>query len=152
MRALSLFVLASYAAGWAGLLAAGSWGGWLDALVKPPWMPDDRALGMTFSILFALMGMAAWLVWVEAGPHGARGAHALFGVQLGLNAVWMPVFFGLQAPLWSLAVVAALLVAAIATLVAFARISPFAAAVWTPVVAWVGFATVLNFRVWQLNP
>ncbi|MCB9565095.1 MAG: tryptophan-rich sensory protein, partial [Kofleriaceae bacterium] len=71
--------------------------------------------------------------------------------QLALNAAWTPVFFGLEATGAALAVIAALLVAIVATIAVFARQRRAAAALLVPYLAWVGFATALNGAIWYLN-
>jgi translocator protein len=124
---------------------------WYVALEKPSWNPPAWLFGPVWTTLYVMMAVAAWSVWRERGWRGARGALALFGVQLGLNSLWSVLFFGLRAP--GLALVEILLMwgAILATLVAFWRVRPLAGALLVPYLAWVSFAAVLNAVLWRLN-
>ena len=97
------------------------------------------------------MGVAAWLVWRRRGFGGAAGALALFGVQLVLNAAWSWLFFGLRNPGAAFVEILLLWLAILATIAAFGRHHRLAAMLLFPYLAWVSFAAVLNFRIWQLN-
>jgi tryptophan-rich sensory protein len=119
-------------------------------LDKPPWSPPTWLFGPVWTLLYALIGTAAWLVERRGGP-GTGSALALWGVQLGLNAAWTPIFFGLRAPGPALVVIAVMWVAIAATTVVFFRRRPAAGALLVPYLAWVTFATALNFEIWRLN-
>jgi benzodiazapine receptor len=124
--------------------------GYYAELSKPDWAPPDWLFGPVWTALYVLIGLAAWLVWRTVGLH--RWAHGLWLVQLVLNAAWTPLFFGLQEPVVALVGIAALWLAIVATIVAFWRIRPLAGAILLPYLAWVSFATALNFEIWRLNP
>lgn len=126
-------------------------GPWYAALNKPPLNPPNWIFGPVWTLLYISMAVAAWLVWRQAGWSGARAALLLFGVQLLLNAAWSALFFGLQQPLWALVDIAALAVAIAATIAAFGRIKKSAAWLLAPYLAWVGFASYLNWMIWRLN-
>jgi tryptophan-rich sensory protein len=102
-------------------------------------------------VLYTMIAVSGWLVWRRAGWSGARPALTVYAVQLVLNALWTPLFFG--AGLFGLAFAEILLLAAaiVATIVLFARHSRAAAALLVPYLAWVGFAAALNFAIWTLN-
>ena len=102
-----------------------------------------------WTILYALMGVAAYLVW-QKGPRGKR-ALKLYWAQLVVNAVWTPLFFGLHNPLLGLIDIVLLLALIIGTILAFARVRHSAALLLVPYLAWVSFASVLNFSIWWLN-
>jgi translocator protein len=125
-------------------------GEWYAQLHKPSWTPPDWLFGPVWSALYLMMGVAAWLVW-RRGGHAARGALALFLVQLALNAAWTPAFFGLRNPGLGLIVILALWIAIAAAINAFWRQHRAAAALLVPYWAWVTYATALNFAVWRLN-
>jgi tryptophan-rich sensory protein len=97
------------------------------------------------------MGIAAWLVWRRPQRPARRAALVLFGVQLALNGIWTPVFFGLRSIQGALFVIAALWVAILLTLIAFAKESRTASGLLVPYLAWVSFALTLNFYLWRLN-
>src|SRR6188472_221502 len=65
-------------------------------LRKPPWAPPGWVFGPVWTVLYALMGVAAWLVARNGSL--ARTPLMLWSAQLALNATWTPVFFGLRAP------------------------------------------------------
>lgn len=119
-------------------------------LVRPSWAPPGWLFGPVWLVLYTMMGVAGWLVWRHR-PGPDRAALIWFAVQLAINAAWTPVFFGLHAIGGGLAVIVALDLAILATIVAFGRISRPAAWLLVPYAAWVGFATALNASLWQLN-
>ena len=126
--------------------------GWFDALAKPAAMPPGWAFGAAWSLLYVLIGIAVAMVWA-APPSRARSTGlALFAAQLLLNFSWSPLFFGLHQIVPALATLVAILALAIATTAAFARVRPAAAWLMAPYLAWLCFATFLNFEIWRLNP
>ncbi len=105
-----------------------------------------------WTTLYILMALAAWRVWRSpAADDKRRRALMLYGVQLALNLAWSLIFFGLRRPDLAVIEIAVLLAAIVATTAAFARIDRPAAWMMAPYVAWVSFASVLNFAVWRLN-
>lgn len=147
--ALAVFLVLSFGAG-----AAGSFfqpGEWYAALRKPALTPPGWVFGVVWPALYALMGVAAWLVWRKGGVGGNRLALGLFAGQLALNAAWTCIFFGLHRPGWALADLAAMWALILATLIAFWARTPAAGALLVPYLAWVSFAAYLNFAFWRLN-
>jgi tryptophan-rich sensory protein len=126
-------------------------GSWYDTVDKPPFNPPGWVFGPVWTTLYALIGVAAWLVWRENDHPGRRPALVAFGVQLALNALWTPIFFGAERPGWALIEIAAMLVAAVVTLVLFHRVRPTAAWLFAPYVGWITFATVLTASICVLN-
>jgi tryptophan-rich sensory protein len=128
-----------------GAATASSVGDWYDGLAKAPWNPPSWLFGPAWTVLYVLMAVAAWLVAREGvDEHAVRVALVLYGVQLALNLAWSLVFFGLRRPGFALVVIVALLVAIAATAVAFHAVSPAAAWLLAPYLAWVAFAATLN--------
>lgn len=126
---------------------------WYAGLAKPAWTPPSWVFGPVWVTLYVVMGVAAFVVWRRGlGAPGVRLALALFVAQLVLNAAWSGLFFGLRSPLAGLVDIVALALLIVATTVAFARVAPLAAWLLAPYLAWVGFATALNFAIWRLNP
>jgi tryptophan-rich sensory protein len=121
-------------------------------LVRPEWAPPSDVFGPVWTILYALMGIAAWLVWRVGGFRAARTALTLFLVQLVVNALWSWLFFGWHLGGAAFADIVLLWVLVIATLVAFWRVRPLAGVLLIPYLLWVSFASALNYSVWQLNP
>ena len=103
-----------------------------------------------WTVLYALIGIAAWLVDRRGGPDRVP-ALRLWAVQLVLNAAWTPIFFGLRARGAALVEIMALWLAVVATSVAFFARSNAAGALMIPYQAWVSFATALTWEVWRRN-
>lgn len=125
--------------------------GWYDSLRRPGWAPPNAVFGPVWTLLYIMMGSALWLVWKSKGWSGAPLAISLFAVQLTLNVVWSPIFFGLHRPGWALIDLAALWVALSATILTFWPIHRPAALLLTPYLLWCTFAAALNFAFWRLN-
>jgi translocator protein len=125
--------------------------GWYTELAKPPWNPPSWVFGPAWTFLYALMAIAAWRVWLLGGWTRRKVALGLFVAQWALNALWTPLFFGLQKPGWALVEILVLLLAIFATTRAFWRVDRTACLLLLPYAAWVAFATALNFAIWQLN-
>lgn len=121
-------------------------------LVRPEWAPPPSIFGPVWTVLYILMGIAAWLVWRVGGFRAAQFALTLFLVQLALNALWTWLFFGFHLGALAFAEILLLWVLIVATLIAFWRIRPLAGALLVPYLLWVSFASALNYSVWQLNP
>jgi translocator protein len=121
-------------------------------LVQPDWAPPASLFGPVWTVLYVLMGIAAWLVWRVGGFAATRSALALFLVQLLFNALWSWLFFAWHRGALAFAGILLLWALIAATLVSFWRIRPLAGALLLPYLLWVGFAAALNFALWQLNP
>jgi translocator protein len=126
-------------------------GDWYAHLAKPAFNPPAWVFAPVWSLLYLLMGIAAWLVWQRRGLAGAVPALGLFLVQLGFNAAWSWLFFGLHQVGWALADLLALWLAVGATLLAFWAHRPLAGLLLIPYLLWVSFAAVLNVQLWRLN-
>lgn len=111
-----------------------------------------EAFGPVWTILYVLMGLAAWLVWREGGFRAAKPALTLFLVQLALNALWTWIFFAWQRGGLAFAEILLLWALIVATLISFWRIRPLAGALLVPYLLWVTFAAALTWSVWRLNP
>lgn len=121
-------------------------------LVRPDWAPPPSIFGPVWTVLYALMGIAAWLVWRVGGFRAARSALTLFLVQLAFNALWSWLFFAWQRGALAFADILLLWALIVATLIAFWRIRALAGALLVPYLLWVSFAAALNYSVWRLNP
>ncbi len=149
--ALGLFYLACFlAAGLGSLFTMVSLGSWYTALVKPSWNPPSWVFGPVWTVLYAMMAVAGWLVWRKGGP-ASWLALRWFAVQLVLNVGWSAVFFGLQMPGLAFVEIVILWVAIAATLKTFWQASRPAGILLVPYLLWVIFAAVLNFAIWRLN-
>jgi tryptophan-rich sensory protein len=126
---------------------------WYASLAKPQLSPPNWVFGPVWTTLFALMGVALWLVWIDrsAAPKARRRAVAIFFVQLALNALWSMIFFGFRSPGGATVEIILLWLAILATMVTLAKISKPAAWLLVPYILWVSFAVYLNFSIWMLN-
>jgi len=121
-------------------------------LIQPGWAPPSSVFGPVWTILYALMGIAAWWVWRSDGLRATRAALSLFLLQLAVNALWTWLFFAWSQGALAFANIVLLWLLVVATMVSFWRIRPLAGALLIPYLLWVSFAAALNFSVWQLNP
>ncbi|GIV57543.1 MAG: sensory protein TspO [Rhodothermaceae bacterium] len=147
---LVLWILLSFAAGWVGSQFTPA--DWYASLAKPRWNPPGYVFGPVWSVLYLLMGIAAWLVWKQEGFEGARVALGLFLVQLVLNGLWSYLFFGQHRIDLAFVEIVGLWLAILATTIAFWRVRPLAGMLLIPYLAWVAFAGALNLQLWRLNP
>ncbi len=143
---------ASFATGAIGALASARAAAFYGALSQPAWAPPGWLFGPVWTLLFILMGLAAWLVWREHGFGGAKVALGLFCLQLLANALWSWVFFAWQLGALAVAEIAVLWLLIAATAAAFWRLNRLAALLLLPYLAWVSFAAALTFSLWRLNP
>ena len=127
-------------------------GNWYANLNKPPFNPPDWIFGPVWTTLYIMMGISAFLVWRKGlDDKIVRIALGCFIVQLFLNAIWTPLFFGLHSPLLGLIDIVLLVNAVIVTIFTFSKISRPASLLLIPYLAWVSFATILNASLYLLN-
>lgn len=118
---------------------------WYNTLNKPFFNPPSWVFGPAWTILYILMAVSAYLVWKK------KGSLKLFWIQLALNLAWSPAFFGAHNILLSLFIIVPMWIFILKTIKAFAKIDKMASYLLYPYLAWVSFATLLNFSVWILN-
>ncbi len=152
----------------AGIIGSGfttpSIAGWYAGIVKPALNPPAWVFGPVWTTLFALMGIAAFLVWKKGldrkdvhpvryskQSNGVKIALGIFLGQLVLNTLWSIIFFGLHSPGGALIEIVFLWLAILATIIAFYKISKPAAWLLVPYILWVSFAMYLNYSIWVLN-
>lgn len=146
------WIAITFAAAALGAWASTSAASFYACLVLPSWAPPARVFGPVWTLLYAMMATAAWLVWRERGWRGAWPALSLYLLQLAINALWSWLFFGWKLGALAFIDILVLLVLVCATIFAFARIHRGAAVMLLPYLAWISFAAALNFSVWQANP
>lgn len=125
---------------------------WYIYLHKPSFNPPNWLFGPVWTALYIAIGIAAALVWQrrQQAAHFTTACR-IYVLQLVLNFSWSIVFFGMHQIGAALAVIMALLVCIIINIVAFGKISKAAAWLLVPYLAWVSFATLLNFSIYVLN-
>jgi tryptophan-rich sensory protein len=124
---------------------------WYASLAKPSFNPPSWIFGPVWTTLYLAMAIAAWRVWLHARGETRHIALRWYLLQLALNAIWSPVFFGMQKPALALGIVVALFVAIVMTMARFFPIDRAAGWLLCPYLAWVGFASVLNGAIVMLN-
>ncbi len=126
---------------------------WYPSLTRPPGTPPNRVFPIVWTVLYVMIGIAAWRIWRDSARAPARRAAALrlWGWQLLCNALWTPAFFGLESPLAGLIVIAVLLLLIAFTLRAFARLDRLAMTFLLPYGLWTAYAAYLNVGFWWLN-
>ena len=144
-----VITFAAFAIG--GLFTSVSVGTWYQEIAKPSFTPPSWVFGPVWTTLYALMAIAAWLVWDRVGFAVGAVALTLYGVQLLLNVAWSGLFFGMRSPALGSLCIVVLWIAILATIVAFWRIHPVSGALLVPYILWVSYASVLTFTLWRLN-
>ncbi|MBT8457600.1 MAG: tryptophan-rich sensory protein [Rhodobacteraceae bacterium] len=142
-----IFLAACFAAGTTGAVFPP--GEWYKTLDKPPWTPPDWLFPVAWTVLYLSMSAAAARV---APLDGSAYAMAFFALQIALNTLWTPVFFGLRRMGMGFVVLLCLWVAVAATLVTFWQLDWIAGLLIVPYLVWVTVAGALNFSVWRRNP
>jgi benzodiazapine receptor len=132
-----------------GLVTAPSIENWYRTIAKPDWTPPNWLFGPVWTVLFIMMGVAAWLVWKTRDR--IAPAMMLFGVQLALNLGWSLLFFGARSPGLALIEVVFLWGSVLLTMLAFFGRQRTAGWLFVPYLAWVSFAAILNFAIWSMN-
>jgi len=157
--ALILFIAIAFAVAAVGSLATfQNVEGWYADADKAFWTPPNVVFGPVWTVLYTLMSVAAWLVWREPASSARTRALSVYIVQIALNAIWTPVFFGLYpvvgpVALWvALAIIVALDVMVLVTMLRFWPVRRAAAVLLIPYWAWVLYATTLNAALAVLNP
>jgi len=126
--------------------------GWYAGLVKPSFNPPAWVFAPVWTTLYAMMGLAAWLVYEKGRKRPeVKKALTVFAVQLVLNTLWSIVFFGAHRLLGAVVVIVLLWAMILWTILLFHRISKAAAWLLVPYILWVGFASVLTVAIWGLN-
>ncbi len=123
-------------------------GEWYAGLAKPPFNPPNWIFAPVWTLLYIMVAVAGWRTW-QRGPRSP--AMAVWFIQIALNFVWSPVFFGAHRIGTALAIVAALLATIIAFIVICWPRDRATALLFTPYATWVAFATLLNGAFWYLN-
>ncbi len=149
---LAFLAASALVAGLGGLATATNVDGWYATADKAPWSPPNWVFGPVWTLLYTAMAVAAWLVWRRRTAE-TRPALTAYAVQLVLNLLWTPVFFGLYPvlgtpALWiAFVIIVALAVAVAVTVLYFGPISRTAGLLLLPYLAWVVFASSLNLWV-----
>lgn len=135
-----------------GLLASANNNLWFDTLNKPTWNPPAYLFGPVWTTLYLLMGISLGIIWNNtATENSKRNAYFLFAFQLFLNFWWSIFFFHFHSPALAMLDILLMIITIILTIFSFSYFSKPAAWLLVPYIAWVSFASVLNYTIWNLN-
>ncbi len=143
------WIVLTFGAGFVGMRFVP--GEWYEQIRKPAFTPPDAVFAPGWTGLYVLMAIAAWLIWEQRATHHVSSALLFFIVQLGLNALWSYLFFGLHRIDLALIDIVLLWLCALLTLILFWGIKPLAGALLVPYLLWVSFTNILNYAIWKLN-
>lgn len=146
------WLIVSFAASGVGAIASIQAASFYSQLTQPVWAPPAWLFGPVWTLLYALMAIAAWLVWRCGGIRQNATSLSFFCGQLVLNALWTWVFFAWLLGALALLNILILWCLILTTIILFWRVRPVAGALLIPYLLWVTFASALNYSVWQLNP
>ena len=146
------WLIVSFAACTVGAVASIHARSFYTQLNQPGWAPPSWIFGPVWTVLYTLMGIAAWSVWRSSGFRSNSQALTLFLLQLFFNALWSWLFFAWYLGAFALIDIILLWFLILSTLVSFWRVSRLAGGLLIPYLLWVSFAAVLNYSIWQLNP
>ena len=156
LPALAFFLVVTLSAGVAGAWFSPGFSApaahWYAALAKPDWVPPQNWFPPVWIVLYVLMASAAWIIWRERYHRGRTAAITAYFIQLLLNSLWTPVFFGLKNIDAGLFCVVAVWLAVGWTMREFARVKAAAALILVPYFLWITFVAAINLAVWKLNP
>lgn len=128
--------------------AATTPGDWYEALQKPAFTPPDWLFGPVWTLLYACVAIAGWLTWVRAYKSLAM---QVWFAQLAVNFMWSPAFFSMQRPGLALAIIAAMIALTVLFIRLVWRPDRLSAMLMLPYCAWICFAAIVNFSIWQMN-
>jgi tryptophan-rich sensory protein len=148
---IAFMVLCLIISAFGGAVTATSVNDWYATLDKPSFNPPNWLFAPVWTAIYFMIAFSGWRVWLKTGLANAKGPFGLYAAQLALNLAWSFLFFGAESPALALIDIVILLVVIIANMIAFWRIDRLAGMLLVPYAAWVGFATILNAAVWQLN-
>jgi tryptophan-rich sensory protein len=152
-RLLASIIICQFAGVIGSAFTASSLKNWYLFLEKPVFNPPSSVFFPVWTILYTLMGISLYLVWERGLDQGeVKKGVFLFGLQLGLNALWSLLFFGLRSPYYAFLEILVLWLAILLTMVQFWKISKAAFLLLVPYLLWVSFAALLNYQIWVLNP
>jgi translocator protein len=124
---------------------------WYATLAKPGFNPPNQLFGPVWTLLYTLMAIAAWRVWKRPACALRTRAIGLFRLQLVLNFAWSIIFFHQHQLGLAFGEILLLWLAILLTMLFFFRLARPAGWMMVPYLAWVSFASVLNFAIWRLN-
>ena len=154
LKLLLLFVLWFAVSAAGGVLTASSVGTWYPDLIKPPLNPPNWVFAPVWTTLYTVLAIVGWRIWMRPELHSQpyfKLWRGFYGLNALLNVAWSATFFGLQSPLFGLITIVLLLDAIAILIWLTGRLDKTSALLLLPYLAWVGFATYLNFGLYVYN-
>ena len=151
LKRLIIAILIPEAVGLLSSFVTGNIGGTYNSYTKPPLSPPGIIFPIVWVILYALMGIASYIVYEEARGEKAKEALTFYGLQLAVNFIWPIIFFRFEAYWLAVIVIFVLLALVVITALKFKEISEAAFWLLVPYIVWLAFATYLNIGVAVLN-
>jgi len=149
---LLISILIVFSFGFIGsLFTTSSITNWYAFINKPLFSPPNWIFGPVWTLLYILMGVSAFLIWQKRDNLKTKPALIFYGIQLILNALWSIIFFGMHNPGLALLEIVILWLFILITLIKFYKINKTAGLLFIPYLAWVSFASILNYAIWMLN-
>ncbi|MES2215763.1 MAG: TspO/MBR family protein [Patescibacteria group bacterium] len=125
---------------------------WYETLIKPALTPPSWVFGPAWTTLYILMAISALVVWKKGwAKREVKIALGAFAIQLILNLIWSPLFFGLHNPGAALIDIILMWLVIVWTMILFYKLSKPATYLLVPYILWVSFAMYLNYSIWALN-
>ena len=150
LKLIISIILPQLIGGVGALVTISSVGSWYQTIDKPFFTPPSWVFGPAWTTLYLLMGIALFLIWKSDHP-SKKTALWVFWIQLVLNGIWSPAFFGLESPILGLVVIVPLWILIVVCIKVFFPIHKTASYLMVPYLLWVSFATALNAGIWYLN-
>ncbi|KAF9950590.1 hypothetical protein BGZ72_007778 [Mortierella alpina] len=132
--------------------------GYYESLQRPDWAPPPSAFAPAWTTLYLSIGYASHLVALRTGPNTlpttrslAHTGLGIYGLNLMLNFAWSPLFFWKKKIGAALVTAGGLTTTAVAVSYYFFKVDKLAGYLTLPYVAWLGYATALNYDVWIKN-
>jgi len=150
LKAIGCIILAEVVGGLGALFTYSAIPTWYASLNKPSFSPPNYLFAPVWTFLYALMGLALYLVW-ESKSKNRMWAYVVFYAQLFLNFLWSFIFFGQKMPGLAFVEIVILWVLILVNIILFWRINKWAGIMLLPYIAWVSFASILNYALYSLN-
>ena len=145
----TIFTAANFAAACSGAFFKPD--GWYENLNKPSWQPPNWLFPIVWTPMYIIMAISGWMLWRDAGPGEATIPLIIYFTHLVFNFAWSAIFFGMKRIGFAMFEIIFLWGTLVGIIVTFYPISPTAAYMMLPYLAWATFAGYLNYVVWQMN-
>lgn len=148
---LAVFLIISFSvAAFGSMFTWASLSDWYITLKKPSFNPPGWVFGPVWTFLYITIAISGWIIWNKKETN-VKSIIIIFSIQILLNGLWSPIFFGMKKPELAFYEICFLLISIIAYIILSWPVSKKSSLLFIPYFIWVSFATVLNYNIWQLN-